>query len=161
MAIVYLSMGSNLEDRNLYLDKARQAIKRVFTGARFSRIYETEPVDFENQPWFLNQVAEIQTDLTPISLLEWLQGLENQLGRQRKFFKGPRTLDIDILLYGDLIVEEVKIVLPHPRLEYRRHVLIPLEELAPDAVLPVSRRSVKEALKDVNDPARVILYAPT
>ncbi|SRR5579871_977056 len=155
MAIVYLSLGSNLGHRENYLAQARKAIEKSFDLPRFSKVYETEPVDLVAQPWFLNQVAEFRTDLAPETLLEWVRVLETQAGRQRGIPKGPRTLDADILLYDDWVLDVEELVLPHPRLEKRRHVLVPLAELAPDRVLPVSRKTVQEALEQVSDKAQV------
>jgi 2-amino-4-hydroxy-6-hydroxymethyldihydropteridine diphosphokinase len=161
MPLVYLSLGSNLGNRDQYLAQARQAVEKTFSLARFSKIYETEPVDLADQPWFLNQVAEFRTDLAPETLLEWVRVLEIQSGRQREVPKGPRTLDVDILLYDDWILEAEDLVLPHPRLEERRHVLVPLAELAPGRVLPVSHRTVQEALNHVKDSSQVKFHAPT
>jgi 2-amino-4-hydroxy-6-hydroxymethyldihydropteridine diphosphokinase len=115
----------------------------------------------KDQPWFLNQVAEFQTDLSPESLLEWVRGLEARAGRQREIPKGPRTLDADILLYDDWILEVEGLVLPHPRLEQRRHVLIPLAELAPEKCLPVSQLMIQEALEQVKDSSQVKPHAPS
>jgi 2-amino-4-hydroxy-6-hydroxymethyldihydropteridine diphosphokinase len=158
MALVYLSLGSNLGSRDQYLAQARKSIEKSFSVVRFSKVYETEPVDIPNQPWFLNQVAEFQTDLPPESLLEWVRGLEAKAGRQRETPKGPRTLDADILLYDDWILEVENLVLPHPRLGQRRHVLIPLAELSPERRLPGSQLTVLEALEQVKDSTEVRLF---
>ncbi len=159
MALVYLSLGSNLGDRDRYLSQARTAIEKSFSMVRFSNVYETEPVDVVEQPWFLNQVAELQTDLAPQTLLEWARVLEAQAERQRENAKGPRTLDIDLLLYDDWILEVEELVLPHPRLDQRRHVLVPLMELSPDRVLPNTQKTVREALEQLKDRAQVIPHA--
>ena len=135
--------------------QARRAIEKSFNLPRFSKIYETEPVDVKDQPWFLNQVAEFRTDLAPETLLEWVRVLEAQAGRQRQIPKGPRTLDVDILLYDDWVLDVEELVLPHPRLEQRRHVLVPLAELAPDRSLPGSQKTVLEALEQTADKAQV------
>ncbi len=156
----YLSLGSNLGDRDKYLTEACAAIQKAFSGVRFSKVYETEPVDFLDQPWFLNQVAEIQTDLAPESLLEWACVLESRMGRQRDVPQGPRTLDVDILLYDDKVFTDEKLTLPHPRLHLRRHVLVPLAELAPDKRLPQSRETIREALEKVKDFSQVKPHAP-
>jgi 2-amino-4-hydroxy-6-hydroxymethyldihydropteridine diphosphokinase len=161
MALAYLSLGSNLGDRNSYLEQACKALKESFSNVRFSHIYETEPVDLIDQPWFLNQVAEVQTDLSPESLLEWVQSFEVQMGRQRETPKGPRTLDLDILLYDDMVSRDERLILPHPRLTERRHVLVPLAELVPDKRLPIDLRSVSEVLEKVKDNTQVKLYAPS
>ena len=161
MATVYLSLGGNLGDRDKFLSEARKAIQEAFPGSRFSGIYETEPVDFLDQPWFLNQVAEIETDLSPESLLEWAHLLEGRLGRQRNIPKGPRTIDIDILLYDHQIMTSEKLTLPHPEMLNRRHVLVPLAELAPELRLPLSRMTIQEALEQVKDRSQVKLHAPS
>lgn len=159
MPLIYLSLGSNLGNRDQYLDQARRAIEKSFSMVRFSKVYETEPVDIADQPWFLNQVAELRTDLAPETLLEWIRVLETQAGRQRDKPKGPRTLDVDILLYDDWVLDVEELILPHPRLENRRHVLVPLMELAPDTILPNTRKTVREALETVKDSAQVKPHA--
>ena len=159
MALVYLSLGSNLGDRDQFLAQARQAILKTFSMVRFSKVYETEQVDLADQPWFLNQVVELQTDLTPEVLLEWARSLEAQAERQRKIPKGPRTLDVDILLYDDWKLEVEDLVLPHPRMEQRRHVLVPLAELSAGLFLPASCLTAQEALEQVKDPAQVRPHA--
>ena len=161
MALVYLSLGSNLGDRDKYLMEARRAVEKSFSFVRFSKVYETEPVDIKDQPWFLNQVAEVQTDLPPDSLLEWIRALENRHGRQRETPKGPRTLDVDILLYDDWVMEGSDLILPHPRLAQRRHVLVPLTELAPEKWLPISELSVQDALERVKDLSQVRPHSST
>jgi 2-amino-4-hydroxy-6-hydroxymethyldihydropteridine diphosphokinase len=160
VATAYLSLGGNQGDRDKYLSEARTAIQKAFSGVRFSKVYETEPVDLLDQPWFLNQVAEIQTDLAPESLLEWARVLESGMGRQRNVPRGPRTLDVDILLYDDKVFTDEKLTLPHPRLHLRRHVLVPLAELAPDKRLPLSRETIREALEKVKDFSQVKPHAP-
>ena len=159
MALVYLSLGSNLGNRDHYLEQARKAIEKSFSMVRFSKVYETEPVDVTDQPWFLNQVAELRTDLAPETLLEWARVLETQAGRQREIPKGPRTLDVDILLYDDRVLDVKGLALPHPRLEQRRHVLVPLMELSPELILPNSRKTAREALEQVKDSAQVKSHA--
>ncbi|HEY5038315.1 MAG TPA: 2-amino-4-hydroxy-6-hydroxymethyldihydropteridine diphosphokinase [bacterium] len=156
--MVYLSLGSNLGDREKYLAQAREALMAEFDWVRFSWVYETEPVDLREQPWFLNQVVELKTDWTPESLLEWVQQLEKKLGRQRDVPKGPRTLDVDILLFDDVVREDPGLTIPHPRLTERRHVLVPLRDLASDLVLPHGGYSVRKALAEVKDHSQVKLY---
>jgi len=134
---VYLSLGSNLGDRERNLEQAIDLLAAA--GLRITRrshIYETEPQDVRDQPWFLNLVVEAETDLFPKQLLAKLQQIEHQLGRKRIKPKGPRTIDIDILLYGNAVIETDELVAPHPRLPERRFVLEPLAELAPDLRWP-------------------------
>jgi 2-amino-4-hydroxy-6-hydroxymethyldihydropteridine diphosphokinase len=160
LATAYLCLGGNLGDRDRNLATARTAIEKAFGAVRFSRIYETEPVDYLDQPWFLNQVAEIQTELPPGSLLEWARDLESRMGRQRDIPQGPRTLDVDILLYDDKVSTDAKLTLPHPRLHLRRHVLVPLAELAPDKRLPPGLETVRQVLENVKDFSQVKPHAP-
>lgn len=149
--IVYLSLGSNLGDRERSLEQALDLIAQAgLKILRRSHIYETEPRDVRDQPWFLNLVVEAETDFFPKQLLARLQQIEHQLGRKRIQPKGPRTIDIDILLYGDSVIETDELVVPHPRLPERRFVLEPLAELAPDLRHPVTRRSIGEILSGLS-----------
>jgi 2-amino-4-hydroxy-6-hydroxymethyldihydropteridine diphosphokinase len=147
---VYLSLGSNLGDREAYL---RQALQRLsgqgMLLAGKSSIYETDPQDLEDQPQFLNMVVEIETALFPMQLLSRTQRIERELGRERRTDKGPRTIDIDILFYGRFVIATDRLQIPHPRIEQRRFVLEPLAELAPNLRHPVSGKSVKELLRGV------------
>jgi len=118
---------------------------------RASRIYETAPRDLEDQPWFLNQVLECETEVTPARLLESLLEIEGTMGRVRTIPKAARTIDIDILFYGDLIVRQPDLEIPHPRMGERRFVLGPLAELAPELRHPVTGRTVDAMLGAVLD----------
>ena len=118
---------------------------------RISPVYETEPRDFREQRWFLNLVAEAQTTLFPLQLLARILKVERKLGRKRIVPKGPRTIDIDILLYGNTAVNTMKLQIPHPRYAERRFVLAPLADLAPDLRDPVTRKTVRESLGAVTD----------
>ncbi|MBI3934748.1 MAG: 2-amino-4-hydroxy-6-hydroxymethyldihydropteridine diphosphokinase [Acidobacteria bacterium] len=156
--IAYLSLGSNVGDR---LENLRQAMQ-LFCGEGIalrctSSIYEAEPVDNTNQDWFFNCVAEVGTTLEPLALLHKLQQIEAQLGRQRTIPKGPRTLDIDILLYGDVVLESEELALPHPRMLQRRFVLEPLREIAPTLRLPRTAKTIGQAFNELRDPAQVRL----
>ncbi len=147
---VYLSLGSNIGDRERNLRDGLTLLAELgFTGMRVSSFYETEPLEVEDQPWFLNAVAEARTDLFPKQLLARLQRIEQRLGRRRLKPKGPRTIDIDILLYGGAVIDADELQVPHPRLAERRFVLEPLAELAPGLRHPITRRTVKEMLRDV------------
>jgi 2-amino-4-hydroxy-6-hydroxymethyldihydropteridine diphosphokinase len=139
---IFLSLGSNVGDREANL---RAAIERL-PILRVSPTYETEPVDFTDQPWFLNLVIEIETDLSPRELLTATSRIEHELGRVRDIPKGPRTIDIDILLYGDEVIDEPDLQIPHLRMVERRFVLAPLADLAPDLRHPVTHRTVREML---------------
>jgi 2-amino-4-hydroxy-6-hydroxymethyldihydropteridine diphosphokinase len=156
----YLSLGSNVGDRLENLRAAMRQLCSVGTALhRTSSIYETEPVDNPNQGWFLNCVAEVSATLEPLVLLHNLQRIEQQLGRERTVPKGPRTIDMDILLYGDLLMESAELTLPHPRMLDRRFVLEPLCEIAPALAIPGSAKTVEQALhhlrEDRRDPAQV------
>jgi 2-amino-4-hydroxy-6-hydroxymethyldihydropteridine diphosphokinase len=147
---VYLSLGANLGNRQQNL---RVAIEHLgpagITVRRVSSIYETEPLDLAGQPMFLNLVVEAETALMPLQLLSRTLRIERELGRKRTVPKGPRTIDIDIVLYGSSVINTPELVVPHPRLAERRFVLEPLAELAPDLRHPVTRRTVREMLAGV------------
>ena len=148
MKRIYLSLGSNIGDRETNLRKAVERLASLDVHVlRASRIYETEPVDYVDQAWFLNQVVEAETALFPMQLLTRTARVERELGRTRTVPKGPRTLDIDILFYGDAVVRTARLELPHPRLAQRRFVLAPLAEIAPDVRHPVTRLSVRQMLE--------------
>ncbi len=131
MAIAYLCLGSNLGDKKKNLNRALKEIKNLKSVEvlKTSSIYETEPVGFKDQGWFLNAVIKIKTKLPPLSLLYLLQGIERKLGRVRGKRWGPRKVDLDILLYDNTILKDEKLTLPHPQMHKRRCVLIPLVEL--------------------------------
>lgn len=150
MKLVYIALGSNLGDREENLRRAREQIDaRDLRMLRASSIYETEPRDVEDQPWFLNQVIECQTELFPRQLLARLQKIERAMGRKRRVTKGPREIDLDILLFGDAVVKAPELEVPHPRLTERRFVLEPLAELVPEKKHPGTRRTVREMLAGV------------
>src|SRR5215471_14473951 len=147
MKTAYLGLGSNIGDREQNL---REALAKLAAPdlrvARLSSVYETEPVGFAAQRWFLNLVVEIETDLFPMQLLSRTAKIEQALGRARTVKNGPRTLDIDILLYGRAVVRSAKLEIPHPRMAERRFVLAPLADLAPELRHPVTHRTVREML---------------
>ncbi len=129
---VYLSLGSNLGDRAANLRSAIEGLAGVAVRVKkISSFYETEPVDYLDQPWFLNCVVEAETSLAPMDLLHALRKIESQLGSKKEFAKGPRLLDMDILLYDDLAIELPELQIPHPRMLQRDFVLAPLAEIAP------------------------------
>lgn len=137
---VYLGLGSNLGDRADYLQKAIFFLARpTITIEATSSIYETEPWGVEDQPLYWNQVIEIETILQPLELLQICQEIEQQLGRERKVHWGSRTIDIDLLIYDNIVSKTEELTLPHPYLEERAFVLVPLREIAPNLVLPSGR----------------------
>ena len=147
MKTAYLSLGSNLDDREANLRRAIELLASPeIRIKRTSSLYETEPQDLPHQPWFLNIAVEIETSLFPLQLLARIQRIEKELGRQRIVPKGPRTIDIDILLFGNFAIDSAKLQVPHPRMNDRRFVLEPLAELVPDLRHPVNRRTIREML---------------
>jgi 2-amino-4-hydroxy-6-hydroxymethyldihydropteridine diphosphokinase len=146
--LVYLSLGSNIGDREHMLQSALDQLRAPdLTVKRVSSVYETEPVDFKEQRAFLNLVAEAETELFPMMLLARIQKVELRLGRRRTGPpKGPRTIDIDILLYGASQVHSGRLEIPHPRMHERRFVLAPMVELAPDLRHPELHRSMRDLL---------------
>jgi len=147
LKLVYLSLGSNVGDRQAHLHAALNRLASLdLRILRVSPIYETEPVEHTAQGWFLNLVAEAEGDLSPSQLLGRMQTIERALGRIRTVPKGPRTIDIDILLFGNAVVRTARLEIPHPRMAERRFVLAPLADLAPDLRHPVTQRTVREML---------------
>jgi len=154
MKIVYLGLGSNLGDREATLETALRALESPHLHIRrVSPVYETEPMDVPGQQWFLNMVAEAETDLFPLQLLRRTAAVEAELGRRRSVPKGPRTIDIDILLFGNSVVTMPDLEIPHPRFRDRRFVLAPLADLAPDLRDPVTRKTVRELLAELRGQA--------
>jgi len=135
---VFLSLGSNVGDREFNIEEALGRLDLLGTGLKASRIYETEPMHFRAQPFFLNCVASLQWDARPYDLLDCLKSLEREFGRRKNRRFGPRPLDIDILLWGKEILVSPRLIIPHPRLGERRFVLLPLLELDPHARDPVA-----------------------
>jgi 2-amino-4-hydroxy-6-hydroxymethyldihydropteridine diphosphokinase len=147
LSIVYLGLGSNVGDREAMLRSALEDLDRPeLRLLRASGIYETEPIGLREQRWFLNLAAEFDCELFPRQLLQRTQRTERHYGRLRTLPNGPRTLDIDILLYGNAVVRTEGLEIPHPRLHERRFVLAPLAELNPELRDPVSGKTVKTML---------------
>jgi 2-amino-4-hydroxy-6-hydroxymethyldihydropteridine diphosphokinase len=142
----YLSLGSNLGDRAENLRAAIEKLALLGKVVAVSSFYETEPVELIHQPWFVNCAVALETELTPETLLRQLLALEQSMGRRRTQKKGPRTIDIDILLFGDAVVETPGLSIPHPAMHQRRFVLEPLAEIAPEQRHPGLKRSVRELL---------------
>ena len=156
----YLSLGSNLGDREANLRAAIAALADA--GARvvkISSLYETEPVDYLDQPWFLNCAVEAETELPPLDLLHALGGIEARLGSQKEFAKGPRLLDMDILLYGDESIASPELQIPHPRMLQRNFVLAPLAEIAPKLQHPSWTANAADLFANSADASRVKRFA--
>ena len=141
---VYLSLGSNLGDREFNLRSAISRLKTLGEVTKISSFYETEPVEFTEQPWFLNCAVEMQTSLAPQELLHGLLALERKMGRERFQPKGPRLIDLDILLFDDLTLHEPGLTIPHPAMHERRFVLEPLSEIAAEIKHPVLQKKIIE-----------------
>jgi 2-amino-4-hydroxy-6-hydroxymethyldihydropteridine diphosphokinase len=165
METVFIGFGSNVGDRVDFCDRAVTLLSLLphsqLSGV--SLLYETEPVRDGSNPgdgWFLNGVVQLETDIAPKILLSILREIERSLGRDEENRSGPRTIDLDILFYGERIINEPGLTIPHPRLHQRRFVLMPLSELDPLFVHPVRQRSVNQMLAEVNDPSEVRLLFP-
>jgi 2-amino-4-hydroxy-6-hydroxymethyldihydropteridine diphosphokinase len=144
---VYLGLGSNIGDREANLHAAIERLPEAGVRVlRVSPIYETEPVEYTAQAWFLNLVVEGETDVFPMQLLSRTARLERELGRIRTIAKGPRTIDIDILFYARAVVKTARLEIPHRRIAERRFVLVPLADLAPALRHPATRQTVREML---------------
>ena len=147
----YLGLGSNLGNRQDNLDRALELLSQRFRVEKVSSVYDSEPVGNTEQPHFLNLVCQVHTKLNPTELLTLVKGIESKLGRISSKPNTPRPIDIDILFYGDQVIETSELVIPHPRLAERAFVLIPLDEIAPDLVHPVSGKTIKELLQEVTE----------
>jgi len=159
---VYLSLGSNRGDRAANL---RRAIAHLGDSGvqvqQVSSFYKTEPVDFAPQAWYLNCAVEATTEFMPMQLLKVVKSVERALGRRPGVSKGPRPIDIDILLYENVVVRTAALTIPHERMHERRFVLAPLREVAPSVRHPVSKRTVTEMLQDTPDMSQVVRYKET
>lgn len=156
MAIAYLSLGSNIGDRAGNIARAIAALRaRGVRVTRESSLYETEPVEFLEQAWFLNGAIEVETELSPERLMEGLLEIEREMGRERRVPKGPRLIDMDILLYGEEVVRKPGLDIPHPRMAERKFVLVPLAEIAGEANHPVSMMTIAEMLEATADRSEV------
>jgi 2-amino-4-hydroxy-6-hydroxymethyldihydropteridine diphosphokinase len=158
--LVYLSLGSNVGDREAQLRDALARLGALGRVAAVSSLYETEPVEFTDQPWFLNCAVALETCDTPQQLLTAILGIEEKMGRRRVQKKGPRVIDIDILLFDDAIVQDGStdsegLTIPHPAMQQRRFVLEPLAEIAPEVLHPVLKKTIRE-LRDALPPGQIV-----
>jgi 2-amino-4-hydroxy-6-hydroxymethyldihydropteridine diphosphokinase len=147
---IYLGLGSNLGDRLENLKKAVEALPPMAVEIAASKVYETEPWGYLDQPAFLNQVVEVESELVPAELLAYLKQIERSLGRQVTFRNGPRLIDMDILLYGAMMIEQDGLKIPHPRMCERAFVLRPLADLAPNLRHPVCKAAIRDLLHEVD-----------
>lgn len=151
MSTAYLGLGTNLGDRKENLRKAVDAIALNMSVCKQSSLYETAAWGYTDQPDFLNQVIEVETDLTPLRLLNFLKKTEKELGRVKNFRYGPRLIDLDILFFEDLVKSTSRLQIPHPRIPERAFVLVPLNEIAPALKHPVSGKTAAELLEELPD----------
>ncbi|MGE5054083.1 MAG: 2-amino-4-hydroxy-6-hydroxymethyldihydropteridine diphosphokinase [Acidobacteriota bacterium] len=158
--IAYLSLGSNLRNREQNLEEAIRRASALGRVVAVSSRYETEPVEVTDQPWFLNCVFALETTAEPAQLMRELLRIENQMGRQRLVKKGPRSIDIDILLFGNAVVNTPDLTIPHPEMTRRRFVLEPLAEIAPELLHPVTQKTVTLLLAELAPGQRVQKYEP-
>ena len=158
MSFVYLSIGSNIGDRIGYIKKALVALSKLPKTkiTKISSLYETEPYGRKEQPWFVNIVVEMFTELSPVELFKKCKSIEAKLGRQVRERWAEREIDIDILLYDDLVISSEGFKIPHPDMHNRRFVLIPLSEIAPRVIHPLFKKSISELLIECKDTAKVI-----
>ena len=160
--IVYISIGSNIGEREINCKQAIKMLDNLLSVSivEISKFYKTEPVDYKNQPWFINAVVKIETILDPVSLLKELKKIEIDVGRTEKTFRfGPRKLDCDILLFGKLVLNTTLLEIPHPRMHKRCFVLKPFCDIDPEIEHPVFNKKIKELLAGINDKKqKVILF---
>jgi len=157
LVTVYLGIGSNLGDRKENIEKAIDFLAQKLRVTEKSSVYDTEPVDNREQPRFLNMVCQVKTMLKAADLLVLAKAIEYKLGRMPGKRNSPRPIDIDILFYGNEVINTPELRIPHPRLTHRAFVLVPLVEIAPTLVHPVNKKSARELLKDLSHGVQGVL----
>jgi 2-amino-4-hydroxy-6-hydroxymethyldihydropteridine diphosphokinase len=158
MPMVFLGLGSNIGNKEEYINKALSFISELYQVKKISHLYLTEPVSTIKQDWFLNRVVEIQTDIDPKKLLFTVKSIEQKLGRTKTVKNGPRTIDIDILFYGDCVLNTKNLIIPHPSIQERLFVLQPMMDINPNLIHPVFKRSIHELYHDHPWTEKVTLY---
>ena len=159
MMNIYLGLGTNLNNREFNLAQCMNQLSDIsdIQVVGFSSVYETEPYGYTDQPGFLNMVVKIKTQLSPVGLLSLMQNIEKKIGRKKTFRWGPRIIDIDILSYGNNVINLPDLTVPHKQLHLRRFVLIPLKEIAKDFIHSVSRKNINQLLIECPDKSQVSL----
>lgn len=153
----YIGIGSNIGDKTANCKKAIELLKEnpQIKVTKISDFYETEPVGYKEQEWFVNCAVEIETDLNPQELILLCQTIESKLGRKRKIKYGPRIIDLDILLYNNDIIDTTELKIPHPEMHKRSFVLKPLSDIAPDAVHPVLKKTIEKLLNNLTEESAI------
>jgi len=154
--IAYIGVGSNVGDREANCRKAFELLADTGRVISVSSMYRTEPVGYKEQEDFINAVVSIETDLSARELLDACRAIEGRLGRKRTLRWGPRTIDLDILLYGDQIMNQPHLVIPHPLMTTRKFVLVPLVEIAPEVMHPVLHKTAEQLLRELKDTSAVM-----
>lgn len=157
MNLVYIGLGSNMEDRIENIRTALEQMRKTkgLKVLRVSSLYRTEPMGYEEQDWFINAVAEAETSLNPLQLLDRLLTIEQKMARNTPFKWGPRNIDLDILIFGSRVIEEPELTIPHPLMEQRRFVMEPLSELSPRGTHPLHKKTFLELLTDLGTAQQV------
>ena len=158
MADVFIGIGSNIGNKEENIRSSIKLMKKKCRILKTSSLYETEPVGYKEQDWFLNCAIEAETKIEPLELLEFLKSIEKNIGRVKEIKNGPRIIDMDILFYDDKIINESELIIPHPRLHERLFVLEPLKEIAPELVHPVFGKSIGEIYSEAKNGHEIRLF---